>query len=101
MADHAANFALHIAEDFSSGELSAIKESIRENAQVRLSTDGALKGDGQAAAGMAIMVYRGGHYPITLYRAGRVLGPLKSAFEAELLALCWGLTSFYAIVNDT
>ena len=80
--------------DFASGDLQAVSDAIRETAQIRLSTDGAMKRDGQAAAGMAIMAYFNGRGPTSLYRAGRILGVQKSAFVSELLALSWGLSMF-------
>ena len=52
LADHAANVALQNEADFSVGDLQAVSDAMRGQAQIRLSTDGAMKRDGQAAVGM-------------------------------------------------
>ena len=71
----------------------------RQFARMRLSSDGALRGDGQAAAGMTLIAYDEHDAPHILYRAGKLLGKLQSAFEAEILALEWSLSSFLGIVG--
>ncbi len=56
-----------------------------------LSVDGARRGDGAAAAGVALFAVSASGSEVVLCRAGRILGNVGSAFVAELLALEWGL----------
>ena len=49
--------------------------------------DGALRGDGSSAAGLALLAYPTDGSELLICRAGRVMGRLGSAFAAELVAL--------------
>ena len=97
-ADHAANVALDSKGDFHVGSLDALAAALPRNACVRLSVDGAKRGDGSSAGGMAIMVYGDDGTPQLMYRAGRIFDTQTSAFVAELLALEWAFSVFLEFV---
>ena len=65
----------------------ALCEARTRKANLRLCLDGARRGNGQAAAGITLLAY----YPCgrrdLIYRSGRLLGTLSSAFASEMLAL--------------
>ena len=84
MADHAANIALDRETEWSIGAV-----DLGNCRRIRLATDGVVRGDGSASAGLAILSYDAGEK--LLYRAGKLLGTQSSSFVAELLALEWGL----------
>eukprot|EP00973_Karenia_brevis_P050734 7047775-Karenia_brevis.AAC.1 len=89
-ADHAANVALDCGKDWAVKTEQA-PESMQANSwNLRLCCDGARRGDGQSAAGLALFCYTGSSR-VLLCRAGAVLNNLTSAFIAELLALEWAL----------
>jgi len=74
--------------------LEAIDQAKRANHNIRLSVDGAKRGDGSSAGGLAITAFPPSGEQILLCRAGCKFGILHSAFEAELLALDWGMDFF-------
>ena len=73
---------------------------LSDEARVHLSTDGALRGDGNGAAGMAILVHRNDGQADVVCRAGKMLGKISSALVAELLALEWALLSLEGMIED-
>ena len=92
-ADHAANMALDICEEWERLEEEATNDIEGSNVNYRLCFDGALRRNGQASAGLALFTYRQGRR-VLLYRAGKPLGELSSSFAAELIALEWSLQMF-------
>ena len=60
----------------------------------RLCVDGALRGNGSAAAGMALLAYTAEGESIVLQRGGLLLENVSSAFLSEMLVLEWALTYF-------
>ena len=94
LADHAANVALDLQQDWSSPVLEAIDHAKRANHNIRLSVEGARRGDGSSAGGLAIAALLPSGEEILLCRAGCKFGMLSSAFEAELSALDWGMNVF-------
>ena len=91
LADHAANVALDGGRDWERREHEGAQAFLRAGANLRLCIDGAKRGDGSSAAGLAILAYSPDHGQMLLYRAGRQLGRLSSAFVSEVIALEWGL----------
>ena len=85
MADHAANVTLDQGEDSTQHGESHIIDLATVN--LRLCFDGARRGDGSASAGFALLAYPREGEPAIIYRGGRMLGKLPSAFLAEKLAL--------------
>ena len=79
-------------QDWARSDLEAIGNAKRAKYNLRLSVDGAKRGDGSSAGGLAIAAFLESGEEILLCRAGCKLGTLQSAFEAELLALEWGMT---------
>ena len=67
----------------------------RADSNIRLSVDGARRGDGSSAGGLAIVAFLESGEEVLLSRAGCKFGVLRSAFEAELLALEWGMEFFH------
>ena len=103
LADHAANVALDLKEDWFRADWARIRRAKSTNANLRLCLDGALRGDGSSSAGLALVAYPADGSEVLLCRAGRVTGRLGSAFVAELLALEWGvdfLTRFLYLNNE-
>jgi hypothetical protein len=92
-ADHAANMALDILEEWGKPEEEAINEIAGRDVNYRLCVDGTLRRNGHASAGMALFAYLHGRR-FLLWRAGKPLGKLQSSFAAELLALEWSLEVF-------
>ena len=86
-ADHAANVALDAMQDWSITDDDALQEAKAKDANIRASTDGAKRGSGQSAAGVAIMAYHRDGRRVLLHRSGHLLGNLQSAFLAEALAM--------------
>ena len=69
-----------------------------EQHNIRRSVDGARRGDGSSSGGLAIVAFLESGEEILLCRAGCKFGSLRSAFEAELLALEWGMTFFTNLI---
>ena len=90
-ADHAANHALDTGTDWTDNLGQQPEEQVKVGAHLRLCVDGALRGGKYAAAGVALYMYRPGEGRVLVYRAGRCLQCVHSAFVAELLALELGL----------
>ena len=63
---------------------------------LRLCVDGARRGDGLSAAGFALIGCSRDRQETILFRGGRQLGRLHSAFVAELMALEVALLYFAA-----
>jgi hypothetical protein len=78
----------------------ALQEARRSGANLHFCADGALRGGGQAAAGICLLTYGQDGEVIILHRAGKVLGELSSAFVAEMLAMEWCLESFVILMSD-
>ena len=97
MADHAANVALDLQQEWSRNDSASIDYAKQQNHNVRLCFDGARRGDGSSAGGVAIIACPPGGDEVILYRAGCKFGLLRSAFEAELLALEWSMDLFSRI----
>ena len=57
----------------------------KHSANLCLSSGGALRGNSEASAGMAIVVF--GNRANVLYCAGKLPGSLSSAFAAEVMAM--------------
>ena len=64
------------------------------NACIRLCSDGAKRGNGDSAAGMAVVAYFRDGSSKVLRRSGKLLGNLSSAFVAEAVSLEWCLDVF-------
>ena len=76
----------------------AIDELNRDGCNFRLSVDGAKRGDGSSSGGLAITAFLESGTEILIRRAGSKFGTLRSAFEAELLALEWGIPFFTNLI---
>ena len=85
---------MDLQHDWSSPNLEAIDHAKRANHNIRVSVDGARRGDGSSAGGLAIKAFLPSGEEVLLCRAGCKFGMLPSAFEAELLALDWGMNIF-------
>ena len=71
-----------------------LARALTEGANFRVCVDGARRGSGDSAAGVAIVAYyRDGSHAV-VHRGGKLLGSLPSAFMAEALALEWELETF-------
>ena len=99
LADHAANATLDLGQDWCRGSMDNIVWAQRVRANIRVRIDGARRVEGPCAAGVVIIAYapHEGQEAI-LYRGGRMLGKLPSAFAAELLALEFGTEIFARIM---
>ena len=95
VADHAANCALDMSSPWELKDELATGFANRNEICYRICVDGALRGNGQASGGMAVLAYTCGGVQACLYRAGVLFGCLDSAFSAEVLAMEWALESFY------
>ena len=98
-ADHAANVALDLKSDWNILDSQVLEEARRSKANIRATADGARRGDGQAAAGIAFFAYFPGGRRVIFHRAGKLLGKLSSAFLAEALAMEWCLESFITFLG--
>ena len=98
LADHAANMALDSDQEWSRYDLDAIRELNPDSCNFRLSVDGAKRGDGSSSGGLAITAFLTSGAEILICRAGCKFGILRSAFEAELLALEWGIIFFTNLI---
>ena len=90
-ADHAANHALDAGTAWADDLGEQPEEKVRAHADLRLCVDGALRGGKHAAAGVTLYTYRPREGRKLVYRAGRRLQGVHSAFVAELIALELGL----------
>ena len=96
IADHAANMALDLGQEWVRKDPEAIHEAKRCYGHVnfRICFDGARRGNAEASGGLAVFAY----YPTgrrdLLLRAGKPFGKLPSAFMAESLAMEWCLQTF-------
>ena len=79
IADHAANVALDAKQDWSVTDNDALQEAKAMDANIRAAADGAKRGSGQSAAGVAITAYHQDGRRVLIHRAGR--------FLAEALAM--------------
>ena len=93
-ADHAAYVALDSKSDWSITDFDVLAVAQKERANIRATADGAKRGDGQSAAGIAFIAYFPDGRRIVFHRAGKWLGILSSAFLAESIAMEWCLESF-------
>ena len=85
VADHAANAAFDFGADW---DRIGIENTILTTSRWwRVTMDGASRGDGTAAAGIAIYCYEGPAKAQVVDRAGRVLDGVTSSLVAELIAL--------------
>ena len=91
MADHAANVSLDSHDDWDRSDLEALSQARAHNANLWLCVDGARRGSGGFAAGLTLLAYFPDGRRQLLYRSGKLLGKLQSAFASEMLALEWGL----------
>ena len=102
LADEAANKALDRGESW----LVVHPEGVRrarggsEPVNFRLCFDGARRGDGSAAAGVAMLAYYASGERELLLRGGMLLGTLTSAFVAEALAAEWCFDVFFSKIVD-
>ena len=97
VADHAANAALDFGADWDRVEFG---ETILTTSRLcRVSVDGAYRGDGTAAAGIAIYSYDELDTKQLIARFGRILDGVTSSLVAELIALELGLESFAKIME--
>ena len=69
-----------------------------QQVNARLCVDGAKRGDLSSAAGVTLLLYKPNGDRVLALRAGQLLGNLKSALDAELMALEFGLELFSKIV---
>jgi hypothetical protein len=89
LADHAANCALDLNDSWSRWDHNP--GTVVDKSKIRLCVDGALRGDGRASAGMAVLFCGGDAQWRCIYRAGTTLGQMSSAFAAEVLSMDWAL----------
>jgi hypothetical protein len=102
LADHAANATLDGGADWTQYCDSRQDPGIELGAvNLRLCFHGALRGDGSSSAGFALLAYSSDNGETTLFRGGRLLGKLTSAFMAEMLALECTLLIFCDFLNIT
>ena len=87
LADHAANVTLDLNSDWEHMEWS----TAASKSNIRICVDGALRGNGLAAGGMAVFAYTENVGRELVMRAGKHFGHLDSAFLAEASALEWAL----------
>ena len=99
LADHSANVALDLGRDWDEIDHEACR-SMRDNkhCHLRLCSDGARRGCGSAAAGLALLSYELDGRTTVLRRSGKLLQNLNSAFVAEAIALEWCLDVFLEFV---
>ena len=96
LADHAANVVLDQHGDWHMAEQHLIDQAREEHVNIHLAIDGARRGDGTSAGGIVLAASRAPGQEIPMLRAGKSFGVLHSSFEAELMALEWGMS----IVTD-
>ena len=100
MADHAANVALDGKSSWSTTDARNMARARIECANIRVCVDGARRGSGDSAAGVAIVAYYSDGTHTVVHQAGKLLGILSSAFMAEALALEWGLQAFAHLITE-
>ena len=93
VADHSANIALDKGEEWFDDHMEMWCLAKEQGANIRLCFDGARRGSGAGAGGLAIFAYWEGDRQL-LYRAGRAVGYSSWSFWAESMALEWGLEAF-------
>ena len=71
-----------------------------EGAHIWVCVDGARRGSGDSAAGVAIVAHYSGGTHSVVHQAGKLLGILSSAFVAEALALEWGLQAVARLTTE-
>ena len=91
IADHAANVALDMQQDWERADEIEMNRAKCANANLHLCVDGARRGNATSSAGVALFASYPDGAHVLLYRSGRFLGYLSSAFAAEILALECGL----------
>ena len=91
MRINAANCALDMKEHWIVEDVPAIALACRTCCSLRLSVDGAKRGNGESSGAMASIAYPADGSSIVLYRAGVCFGRLDLSFLAELMAMEWGL----------
>ena len=94
LADHAANVAMDSGHNWDEIDLEAFQKAQNEIARIRVCSDGALRGNGKAAAGMAMIAYFPDGSKVIIRRAGRILQGVSSAFVSEVVALEWSIKCF-------
>ena len=89
LADDAANIALDRKADWLHSHEDTVQRAKSQITKVnfRVCFDGALRKNGAAAAGLAILAYYPNGDRDILLRGGKLLGDQQSAFVAEALAL--------------
>ena len=98
LADNAANLALDRGEDWTFVSAERVLQAKSEPVNYRLCFDGAKRGTGSSAAGVALLAYYFDGRRDLLFRGGKLLGKLDSAMVAECLALEWSLDLFKRVV---
>ena len=96
LADDAANKALDRGADWMHVHRDSVQKARASAANYRLCFDGARRGSGESAAGVAFLAYYATGERDLLLRAGKRLGVLSSAFLAEALAAEWCLDVFFS-----
>ena len=86
LADDAANKTLDQGSDWKYVHSDVLFRARSNVTNIRMCFDGARRGTGEAAAGVAAIAYFPSGERELIFRAGRVLGILNSAFLAEALA---------------
>ena len=102
LADDAASQALDRGADWVYTHDDNVRRALEACAQInfRLCFDGARRGEGDSAAGSALIAYYPSGERELLFRAGRLLGRLRSAFLAEALAAEFSLDLFFLLLNS-
>ena len=100
LADHSANVALDSRQDWNWAEDENLVSShlTSANAHIRICSDGACRGQGNSAAGFALVCYGSKGERRVLRRSGKQIGRLGSAFLAEPISLEWWLDTFLELV---
>ena len=99
VADHAANAAMDLGRAWKVTDDEALVEARARKANCRILFDGAMRGDGTGAGGMAVIAYYPGGRREILCRAGVLFGNISSSFLAEALALEWCLVEFTVLLH--
>ena len=99
VADHAANAALDCGTDWDKLEMGSV--TLTTSRYWRLAVDGAYRGNGSAAAGIAIYAYDDPNTRSLIARFGRILVGVPSSLVAELIAVELGLDLFANILEES
>ena len=99
VADHAANAALDAGTDWDKLEMGDV--TVTTSRFWRLCVDGAFRGDGTAAAGIAIFSYDEMNTRSLVARFGCMLDGVSSSVVAELIAVELGLEVFMTILQES